>query len=658
MDLSNPENNVILTKTESLTMGKPSAPKYARNKNILVIGGSGSGKTRFFVKPNLMQMHSSYVITDPKGTVLVECGHLLARGRPLRNSEGKIVYQRDGKNGLKKDKNGKPMPVYEPYNIKVFNTIDFSKSMHYNPFAYISERNREKDILKFVEVLIKNTSSSQQPGGDDFWVKAEKLLYTSYIALIFTLYDEDERNFETLIEMINGSECREEDETFKNAMDIQFGTAKKDGIVEKYNSPETSVVDKYNLQQQINTLSERIQSIDERIDKVHQPDEFYSMQDNNTLDAQMKLTSDKLADVAENGIETTSGLAEDTLFYAQETEELDKSQIASLADKFNLTVEEQLEDDYNMIDGIINNGSKADLEKTRADLAESIEAAQTIADNPHIRQEMREMANEDIARLQGELAVVEKALSSLDAVNEERTYEEEVSEVSDWLLDMVADGKAEMSEDGAFRVNPDYYKELPRNDRHIESMTEAQAVSVMAALSNAGIEFSAAARGDDKVGITVSKKDLVALNDIMYSTIGKIAKTQAAKENAGKGEKGKYQTINPEYYASLSKEQRHSRVEATEVAREIVKGLMAEKIPYSAVVRKNDTVAITVNSIVSRRLSMIFSVMKFRPKRLLLSSQRKSIMSLLSLRESPTALNFSSAILRTAKTAGLPKAVC
>ena len=170
-----------------------------------------------------MQMHSSYVVTDPKGTVLVECGHLLARGRPLRNSEGKIVYQRDGKNGIKKDKKGKPMPVYEPYKIKVFNTIDFAKSMHYNPFAYISKKNREKDILKFVEVLIKNTSSSQQPTGDDFWVKAEKLLYTSYIALIFTLYGEDERNFETLIEMINASECREDDETFKNAMDIQFG---------------------------------------------------------------------------------------------------------------------------------------------------------------------------------------------------------------------------------------------------------------------------------------------------------------------------------------------------------------------------------------------------------------------------------------------------
>ena len=223
MDLSTPENNVILTKTESLTMGKPSAPKYARNKNILVIGGSGSGKTRFFVKPNLMQMHSSYVVTDPKGTVLVECGKLLERGRPKKNSEGRIVYQRDDKNNYVKDKKGKYIPVYEPYNIKVFNTIDFAKSMHYNPFAYISKKNREKDILKFVEVLIKNTTSSRQPSGDDFWVKAEKLLYTAYIAMIFTIYPEEERNFETLIEMINVSECREDDEEFKNVIDIQFG---------------------------------------------------------------------------------------------------------------------------------------------------------------------------------------------------------------------------------------------------------------------------------------------------------------------------------------------------------------------------------------------------------------------------------------------------
>ncbi len=221
MDLSCPENNVILTKTESLTMGKPSAPKYARNKNILVIGGSGSGKTRFFVKPNLMQMHSSYVVTDPKGTVLVECGRMLQRGRPKR-VDGKIEYRRDDKGNYLKDKKGRYIPVYEPYKIKVFNTIDFAKSMHYNPFAYISKKNREKDILKFVEVLIKNTSSSQQPSGDDFWVKAEKLLYTAYIALIFAMYPEDQWNFETLIDMINNSECREDDEEFKNCIDLEF----------------------------------------------------------------------------------------------------------------------------------------------------------------------------------------------------------------------------------------------------------------------------------------------------------------------------------------------------------------------------------------------------------------------------------------------------
>ena len=202
MDFKDKDNNVILTQTEGLTMGKPSHPKYARNKNILVIGGSGSGKTRFFVKPNLMQMHSSYIVTDPKGTVLIECGKMLERGRPYKDEKGNLSYQ--------------------PYRIKVFNTIDFGKSMHYNPFAYISKKNREKDILKFVDVLIKNTQSSQQNGGDDFWVKAEKLLYTAYIAMIFTINPPEEQNFETLIEMINSSECREDDETFQNAIDRLF----------------------------------------------------------------------------------------------------------------------------------------------------------------------------------------------------------------------------------------------------------------------------------------------------------------------------------------------------------------------------------------------------------------------------------------------------
>lgn len=201
MDRQNFDNNVLLTQTERITMGKPSNVKYARNQNVLVVGGSGSGKTRFYVKPNLMQMHSSYVVTDPKGTVLVECGKMLQKGKPVVKN-GKIIG-------------------YTPYSIRVFNTIDFSKSMHYNPFAYIRPESREQDILRTVEVLITNTTGDQK-GGDEFWVKAEKLLYTSYIALIITMCPEEEWNFETLIDFVNASECREDDESFKNAIDWAF----------------------------------------------------------------------------------------------------------------------------------------------------------------------------------------------------------------------------------------------------------------------------------------------------------------------------------------------------------------------------------------------------------------------------------------------------
>ena len=179
------ENNVLLTQTERLMMsGRPKEPKYARNKNILVIGGSGSGKTRFFVKPNLMQMHSSYVVTDPKGTVLVECGKMLKRGK---------------------------------YKIKVLNTINFAKSMHYNPFAYIRS---EKDILKLVNTIIVNTKGEGQQSGEDFWVKAEKLYYTALIAYIWYEAPEEEQNFAMLIDMIDASEAREDDENFKNAVDL------------------------------------------------------------------------------------------------------------------------------------------------------------------------------------------------------------------------------------------------------------------------------------------------------------------------------------------------------------------------------------------------------------------------------------------------------
>ena len=200
---SNFQNNILLTNTERLTMNsRPKNPKYARNKNVLVIGGSGSGKTRFFVKPNLMQLHSSYCITDPKGTILLECGGLL-------------------------EKNG--------YVIKSLNTIHFKKSMHYNPLAYIKS---EKDILKLVNVLIENTKGEGEKSSEDFWVKSERLLYSAYIGYIWYEAPEEEKNFITLLDMINASEAREDDENFKSAVDMLF-----DRLEEK--EPEHFAVKQY-----------------------------------------------------------------------------------------------------------------------------------------------------------------------------------------------------------------------------------------------------------------------------------------------------------------------------------------------------------------------------------------------------------------------------
>ena len=203
-----PWMNIPLTATEALTMeSRPKQPKYARNKNIVVIGGSGSGKTRFFVKPSVMQMNCSMVITDPKGTLIEECGKMLAKGPPKKDKNGNIM----------KDKSGKV--VHEPYVIKVLNTINFSKSLHYNTFAYIRS---EKDILKLVTTIIVNTKGEGEKASEDFWVKAEKLLYTALIAFIWYEGDEEEKNLNTLLDLLNESETREEDETYQNPVDMMF----------------------------------------------------------------------------------------------------------------------------------------------------------------------------------------------------------------------------------------------------------------------------------------------------------------------------------------------------------------------------------------------------------------------------------------------------
>lgn len=180
------DNNILLTQTERIMIGRNKIPKYNINKNVLIIGGSGSGKTRFHVKPNLMQMNASYVVTDPKGTVVLECGKMLQKGG---------------------------------YEIKILNTIDFKQSMRYNPFRYLR---CENDILKLVNCIMENTKGEDSKGGEDFWAKAEALYYQALIAYIWYEAPEDEKNFNTLLEMLNASEVREEDETFKNAVDMMF----------------------------------------------------------------------------------------------------------------------------------------------------------------------------------------------------------------------------------------------------------------------------------------------------------------------------------------------------------------------------------------------------------------------------------------------------
>lgn len=361
--------------------------------------------------------------------------------------------------------------------------------------------------------------------------------------------------------------------TFECMTDKKAGLeSKKNAIMKQYNAPETDVTDKFKLQDKLNALSAKINSVDEKIAKI-KPDIKFAEKSPELVDATIKLTSDTIAEKVQEGNISMPEVSLDTVTAAQSVETLDKDKINELAGQVDdnplKTAEEQLEDDANMIDGIINNGSKSDLEQTRAELL-------------------------------AQLAAINNALG-------EQFAPQQTTEVTadNWLENAVSQGIAEITDNGGFKVNPEYYAELPKENRHYESMSETQAVEVMAALSAADIAFSAASRGDGKVSLTVANRDVTGLNDIMYSSIGKIAQTAAVQENGGKGEKGKYQTVNPEYYASLAKNQRFTKVEPIDTGRKIAAELQKANIPFSAVVRKNDTVALTVSKANSQTFRQI-----------------------------------------------------
>lgn len=392
-------------------------------------------------------------------------------------------------------------------------------------------------------------------------------------------------------------------------------SSQRSELMNKYNDPATNMVDRYKLQDRINELSQRIDAIESKITKLARPETHYAEQTNDELDASMKLTEDKLGEMVDNGTVTMPDMAEGTITAAQKVETLDKSQVADLADQLGTqplaNAEMQIEDDYNMIDGIINNGSKSDIEKAKSELLDGIRSMEELAENPFVSPEMHEMAENNLNEMKTKLAAIDTALgqvSSLDEINADERMTANEAEVEEWLISMVDQGKAEFTSDGGFKVNSDFYKNVPRNDRHYETMTEEQAVAVMSALTAAGIEFSAMAKGENKVSLMVASRDMVALNDIMYQSIGKVAHIN--NEEIPKGEKGKYHTVNPEYYASLPYDQKHTQAEPTETARSIVAELQKANIPYSAVVRNNDTVAITVSNDNSHAFKQISAQVK------------------------------------------------
>lgn len=342
--------------------------------------------------------------------------------------------------------------------------------------------------------------------------------------------------------------------------------SKKNAVMKQYNDSKTDVADKFRLQDKINDLTAKICAVDEKIAKI-KPDIKIAEKPPELVDATITLTSDKIAENIADGKVSIPEISLDTVTAAQSVETLDKDKISELAGQVAespiKTIEEQLEDDANMIDGIINNSSKSELEQTKAELL-------------------------------AKLAEIDNALGEKSAPQ----HTEEITPEK-WLENAVAQGTAEITENGGFKVNPEYYAELPKNDRHYESMGETQAVEVMAALSAAEIAFSAASRDDGKVCLTVAKEDISAVKDIIKQTIGKTMQKYRSEPAKSDDDRKK---VNPEYYQSLPKNQRDTHIEPIDTGRKIAVELQKAKIPFSAVVCQNDTVAITV----SKEHSQIF----------------------------------------------------
>lgn len=345
--------------------------------------------------------------------------------------------------------------------------------------------------------------------------------------------------------------------------------SKKNAVMKKYNAPDTDVADKFKLQDKLNALSAKINSVDEKIAKI-KPDIKLAEKPPELVDATIKLTSDTIAEKVQEGNISLPEVSLDTVTATQSVESLDKDKIIELAGQTAVnplkSAEEQIEDDANMIDGIINNGSKSDLEQTRAELL-------------------------------AQLAAIDNALG-------EQSSPQHTVEVTteNWLENAVSQGIAEIMDNGGFKVNPEYYAELPKENRHYESMSKTQAVEVMAALSAADIDFSAVGRGDGKVGLTVAEKDTSAVKDIIKQTVEKTAQKYRSEPSKKSDDRTKY---NPEYYQSLPKNQRETHFEPIEKGRKIAAELQRANIPFSALVCKNDTVALTVSKANSQAFKQI-----------------------------------------------------